>query len=99
MIPSEFSRRVTKSERIRDSRMKKGERGLWQRRFWEHLIRDDQDLQQHVDYTHLNPVKHGYVGRAMDWEYSSIHRYLRLGWVNSQWGCMDDFDGNFGERG
>ena len=59
LIKANFSRRVPTGERIRDSRRQKGERGIWQRRFWEHLIRDDRDLQIHVDYIHFNPVKHG----------------------------------------
>ena len=58
LIKSNFSRTIPKGEPISDSRAKKGERAIWQRRFWEHLIRDDVDLQRHVDYTHYNPVKH-----------------------------------------
>ncbi|MEJ2676445.1 MAG: hypothetical protein P8011_14880, partial [Acidihalobacter sp.] len=62
------------NERIGPSRRAKGERGIWQRRFWDHLIRDEADLQRHVDYTHYNPVKHGHVRRVADWPYSSFHR-------------------------
>jgi putative transposase len=98
LIKSNFSRCIPKGERIRGSRKMKGERGIWQRRFWEHLIRDDADLQRHVDYSHYNPVKHGYVRRAIDWPYSSFHRYLRLGWVTADWGGVDDFTEDFGER-
>ena len=98
LIKSNFSRCVPTGERVRESRNKKGERGIWQRRFWEHLIRDDIDLQRHLDYIHYNPVKHGYVKCAIDWPYSSFHKYLRLGWVDAGWGCADDFPENFGER-
>jgi putative transposase len=98
LIKSNFSRRIPKGERIRDSRRKKGERGIWQRRFWEHLIRDDADLQRHVDYTHYNPVKHGHARRAIDWPFSSIHKYVSLGWVTEDWGCVDAFTEDFGER-
>jgi len=98
LIKTGFSRAVPKTEQIRYSRERKGERGIWQRRFWEHLIRNDTDLQWHVDYTHYDPLKHGYVRRAVDWPFSSIHRYVRLGWVSSDWGCPDDGDGDFGER-
>ena len=56
------------------SKLAKREKGLWQRRFWEHQIRDDLDLQRHVDYVHFNPVKHGHVKRAADWPYSSFTR-------------------------
>ena len=79
LIKASFSRAIPKGERIRDSRRRKGERGIWQRRFWEHLITDEDDLRRHVDYVHINPVKHGYVARAVDWPYSSIHRHIRLG--------------------
>ena len=98
LIKAGFSRVIPTTERIRESREGKGARGIWQRRFWEHLIRDDKDLQRHVDYTHYNPVKHGYVRNAVDWPFFSIHRYVRLGWVASDWGCSDDGDGDFGER-
>ena len=60
--------------------MAKTERGVWQRRYWEHLIRDEDDLRTHIDYIHFNPVKHGHVARVADWPYSSFHGYVRL-WV------------------
>ena len=70
-----------------------------QRRYWEHQIRDDQDLQAHMDYIHYNPVKHGYVERTSDWPYSSIHRYILMGWLNADWGVHEksEEDGRFGE--
>jgi putative transposase len=60
-----------------ESKLAKREKGIWQRRFWEHAIRDDTDLARHVDYIHFNPVKHGHAARAVDWPYSSFHRYMR----------------------
>jgi len=60
--------------------------GLWQPRFWEHLIRDEADFAAHMDYTHYNPVKHGYVGRVIDWPYSSFHRCVRQGIYAADWG-------------
>jgi len=69
----------------RRSQARRHESGLWQRRFWEHRIRDDADLQRHVDYIHYNPVKHGYAARASDWPCSSIHRYIGLGWIDANW--------------
>ena len=51
---------------------RRGERGFWQRRYWEHTIRDDRDLAAHMDYTHFNPVKHGLVENPADWPYSSF---------------------------
>jgi putative transposase len=61
------------------SKRAKGEVGLWQRRFWEHTIRDEADFAAHVAYCHFNPVKHGFVERAEDWPYSSVHREIRAG--------------------
>ena len=69
------------------SRLKKKEQTIWQRRFWEHLIRDDQDLIQHMEYIHYNPVKHGLVKAPKDWEYSSFHRYVRDGVYDPEWGA------------
>jgi len=75
----------------------KGERLLWQRRYWEHLIRNDEDFANHVDYIHFNPVKHGLVERAMDWPHSSLHRYVREGRLPADWGLAATLDGKFGE--
>ena len=72
-----------------ESKIAKREKGIWQRRFWEHQIRDDLDLQRHVDYIHHNPVKHGYVRRAVDWHHSSFHRYVKAGLLSPDWGYAD----------
>ncbi len=78
---------------------RKGEYNLWQRRFWEHTIRDDADLERHVDYIHFNPVKHGLVRRVKDWPYSSFARYVRRGILPVDWGGSAGLDtGDFGER-
>ena len=91
-IKSRFSRRVAQSgASIR--RNDRGEYDLWQRRYWEHTIRDDEDLQRHVDYIHFNAVKHGHTLRAADWPHSSIHRHIRAGWMNADWGIATDDDG------
>jgi putative transposase len=66
------------------SRKNKRQRGIWQIRFWEHLIRDDKDLQRHVDYIHYNPVKHGHVEQVESWPWSSYHRYLKEGFYKHQ---------------
>lgn len=79
-----------------DLRLDKGEVGIWQRRFWEHHIRDERDYRTHVRYCWQNPVKHGYVERAVDWPYSSIHRDIRAGRVEAEW-CGEIPEGNFGE--
>ena len=85
LIKSGFSRQIPKTERINPSRALKGERGIWQRRYWEHCIRDDNDYETHVNYIHYNPVKHGYVQYAVDWPYSSIHQYIKDGCINKEW--------------
>ena len=79
--------------------MAKREKGIWQRRFWEHQIRDDVDLQRHVDYIHFNPVKHGLVRRVADWPYSSFHGYVEQGLLTVDWAGDDaKHDGGlFGE--
>ena len=72
------------------SRKNKQERAFWQRRFWEHVIRDDEDFVKHVDYIHYNPVKHGLVDAPKDWEYSSFHRYVQAGLYDKMWGTIDE---------
>lgn len=86
LIKGQFSRSITKGEQVSPSRMKRGERGLWQRRFWEHLIRDEEDFRHHVDYIHWNPVKHGWAKHVGDWRHSSFHRYLQRGMYAPNWG-------------
>jgi putative transposase len=84
---------------IGDSRRHRHELGLWQRRFWEHQIRDETDFETHADYIHWNPVKHGYVKQVVDGPYSTFHRYVRHGIYPPDWGGVGD-DGEsrkFGE--
>jgi putative transposase len=79
------------------SRARRGEGGLWQRRFWEHLIRDEADLSRHLDYIHYNPVKHGLVESVRDWPYSTFHRHVKQGTYPADWGGMAEEAGSFGE--
>jgi putative transposase len=75
------------------------ELALWQRRFWEHTIRNDDDLTRHVEYIHFNPVKHGLVSRVRDWPHSSFHRYVPDGLLPNDWaGDADNTGVDFGER-
>jgi putative transposase len=67
------------------SRQKRHEAAIWQRRFWEHTIEDEQDLETHLDYIHYNPVNHGYVGKTADWPWSSFHRYVKGGIYDKDW--------------
>lgn len=69
------------------SRQKKQERNLWQRRYWEHLIRDEKDYNHHCDYIHYNPVKHGLCQTPADWQYSSFHRFVGENYYPSDWGA------------
>ncbi|RMG33452.1 MAG: transposase [Gammaproteobacteria bacterium] len=85
LIKAGFSRAIPAQEHRSASRIRRGERGVWQRRFWEHLIRDQDDLSRHVDYIHWNPVKHGWVRRVGDWPHSSFHQYVRRGIYPEDW--------------
>jgi putative transposase len=88
---------VAGGETIRNNH--KGEFALWQRRFWEHTISDDDDFARHVDYIHFNPVKHGLVSRVQDWPHTSFHRYVRDGLLPPDWAGSVNGDGaGFGER-
>jgi putative transposase len=99
LIKSTFSRSLATGETISKSRAAKGERGIWQRRYWEHTIRDEDDFARHVDYVHINPVKHGLVMRVRDWPYSSFHRLVERGVYPEDWGGdVADRSGDFGER-
>lgn len=85
---------------IKDSMRKRRESGLWQRRFWDHVIRDVHDFEAHFDYIHYNPVKHGLVKRPVDWPWSTFHRYAKSGVYDEEWGStLIDFGEvqNFGE--
>ena len=89
LIKSDFSlgcADVYKRSRT-DSRVRKGEQAVWQRRFWEHQIRDERDFALHVDYIHYNPVSHGLVAAPKDWPYSSFHRYVQDGCYPIDWGA------------
>ena len=88
LIKSGFSRSLPKTEYLSPVRKASGERGIWQRHYWEHLIRDDVDYQCHVDYVHVNSVKHGHVQRVRDWPYSTFHRYVESGVYPIDW-CGD----------
>ena len=67
---------------MNESKRRRKESTIWQRRFWEHLIRDERDYEKHMDYIHYNPVKHGYVKSVIEWPYSTFQRYVRQGSQN-----------------
>lgn len=75
------------------SRRRHRERAVWQRRFWEHTVSDELDLERCVDYVHWNPVKHGVVQRVCDWPWSTFHRFVAAGHYALDWGCQDPCPG------
>lgn len=97
VIVGSIKRRFTKAleekfkdEDISESKIKRKEKGVWQRRFYEHLIRNEKDLYNHLDYIHYNPVKHGYTRNVKDWKYSSFEKFVKLGNYESNWGCLSE---------
>lgn len=96
MIKSNFSRNFGANQQRSNSKIKHREKGIWQRRYWEHQIRDEIDLQRHVDYIHYNPVKHGLVSQVKDWPHSTFHKYVAQGICTENWGGFGD-SGAFGE--
>ena len=96
-IKGYFSRHVHREEHISASRGKRRERGLWQRRYWAHLITDQDDFNNHMDYIHWNPVKHGLVENVADWPYSSFHRLVAQGIYPQDWGHSGQFALDAGE--
>jgi putative transposase len=86
LIKSGFSRMIPKDEKRSAIRIKRGERGIWQYRYWEHLIRDENDFNNHMDYVHFNPVKHGHVEQVKDWRYSSFHKLVKTDFYPQDWG-------------
>ena len=80
-----FAKSVPATERLSQVRHARGERGIWQRRFWEHTIRDDRDYSAHMDYVHYNPLKHDLVTNINAWPYSSFHRCVEAGIYPANW--------------
>jgi len=98
LIKSRFVRSMPGRERLSPVRQARGERGIWQRRFWEHWIRDEADYARHVEYCYINPVKHALVRRVRDWPHSSFHRDVRAGVFPEDWAGAMEPAGSFGER-
>jgi putative transposase len=97
LIKGGFSRNFDARLRSQSKTLRR-EKGIWQRRYWEHAIRDDADLERHVDYIHFNPVKHGHVTRVADWPHSSFHRFVERGLLTADWGGdLKEIEGSFGE--
>ncbi len=77
------------STKINTSKNHRNEKQIWQRRFWEHLITDNNDWQRHMDYIHYNPVKHGYTNHPGKWKFSSFSTAVKKGWYDSNWGASE----------
>jgi putative transposase len=86
LIKVRFSRGLPPGEWRSNVRRRRNERGIWQRRYWEHLIRSEADHRAHMDYVHINPMKHGLVSRVADWPYSTFHRLVAEGVYSKDWG-------------
>jgi putative transposase len=97
LIKTRFAKALPKQERLSAARKARNERGIWQRRFWEHLIRDETDYARHVEYCYINPVKHGLVTRVSDWPHSSFHRDVKRGTLPQDWAGDASLTGEFGE--
>ena len=85
-----FSKYLPKDDELCESKIKRKEKGIWQRRFYDHIIRDDNDLNRHLDYIHYNPVKHGYVNAPKDWAYSSFKKFVEKNLYDKNWCNLSD---------
>ena len=96
---SKHCKRLKHDNWLNESKRKRKESTVWQRRFWEHQVRDERDYKIHADYIHFNPVKHGVVRYVKDWPYSTFHRYAKNGIYPENWGgeIEKNDGGNFGE--
>jgi REP-associated tyrosine transposase len=97
-VKKAFSKAIPQGERRSPVRRERGERGIWQRRFWEHTVRDERDYANHMDYVHFNPVKHGFVAHPAEWPYSSFHRCVAAGVYPLDWRFVGSPEADFGER-
>jgi putative transposase len=97
-IKKAFVKSLPATENLSSTRQAKGERGIWQRRFWEHTIRDERDYAAHMDYVHYNPVKHGLASHVSAWPHSSFHRLVARGIYSEDWGTAPSVEMEFGER-
>src|SRR4051812_7011770 len=98
LIKSSFSRALPAASSRTARHIEKREKGLWRRRYWEHVIRNENDLQRHIDYIHFNPVKHELVSRVVDWPHSSFQQYVAREELPADWGGdAREIAGSFGE--
>lgn len=96
-IKKAFSKSIPSAEPRTATQTKRNERGIWQRRFWEHTITDERDYAAHIDYIHYNPVKHGWVQAVKDWPYSTFHQWIEQGVYSPDWAGCDESIADAGE--
>ncbi|MEN3112383.1 transposase [Uliginosibacterium paludis] len=89
LIKQRFSRGIPATESRSMTRVRRGERGVWQRRYWEHLVRDQADFDAHMNYVHINPLKHGLVSAVADWPFSTFHACVAAARYPRDWGRGD----------
>ncbi len=90
-----FSRNVGQvcpTDKLKIGYQNKREKGIFQRRYWEHTIRNEEELNNQINYIHYNPVKHGLAQNVKDWEYSSFHKFVKQGFYNKDWGSYKDIE-------
>ena len=99
-IKVRFSKALPNVESMRPEGQARNGRGIWQKRFWEHTIRDDRDYRAHMDYVHFNPVKHGFVAHPADWPYSTFQKCVTLGFYDAAWApaAKENISSGMGER-
>jgi len=98
VIKSGFSRRLAEGDPLSLAQRRRGQRSIWQARYWEHLIRSEQDYRRHFDYIHINPVKHGLVSTVKDWPFSTFHRAVAEGIYPVDWAGDPSLNLNAAER-
>jgi putative transposase len=94
-VTQDCRERLNRPEWESARRRKRQQSTLWQHRYWDHLIRDEDDFNRHMDYIHWNPVKHGFAVNVADWPHSSFHRLVRSGWYDENWGEQIVFDDSY----
>jgi len=95
LIKTGFTKQISIADDLPNpvSRQRKNERTIWQRRYWEHTIRDDTDLDRHIDYIHFNPVHHGLSKYPHEWKHSTFLRFVEEGYYPVDWATSDIFKG------
>lgn len=89
-IKVSFSKHFPLNTEQTEKQLLRREKGIWQRKYYDHIIRNEEDFNKHLDYIHYNPIKHGYVNCAKEWEYSSFKKFFKLGYYEENWCNFED---------